>query len=368
MRVLISGYYGFNNMGDEAILKSIITSLRSVDPSIEITVLSGNVSHTKSTYNVNAINRWNLAKIYIELMKSDGLISGGGSLLQDATSSRPIIYYTSIIGLAKLARKPVFIYAQGIGPISSDKNKKIASKYLNKANYITLRDKESIDFAKSIGVSKNIDLVADPVMGFSIDGYESPICNEYKSRNYITVSVRDWDKATVDYLKNTALACDEIAKSGIDVVFIPMHGEDDYKTSQQVIDMMKEKAHIFEYDTSIEEKILCIKYSKLMIGMRLHALIFAATVKTPMIGISYDPKIDSFLSSVKQPCIGQVYKDWNPKKLADTALEIIYNPKEEIDMLQKKSDELKDSSIQTAKLSVELFKNKGVVKITNSTN
>ena len=90
MRILISGYYGFNNAGDEAILKSIIIALRDVNPTIDIVVLSNDVEHTKKTYNVDAINRWNIFKIYSELRKSDGLISGGGSLLQDVTSSRPI--------------------------------------------------------------------------------------------------------------------------------------------------------------------------------------------------------------------------------------------------------------------------------------
>ncbi len=116
MRVVISGYYGYHNVGDEAILKSIITALRSQDANIEIVVLSNDIEYTKKTYNVEAINRWNILQIYNELRKSDGLISGGGSLLQDATSNRPIKYYTFIMKIAKFAKKPVFIYAQGIGP------------------------------------------------------------------------------------------------------------------------------------------------------------------------------------------------------------------------------------------------------------
>ena len=194
MRVLISGYYGFHNIGDEAILKSVIIALRQEKPDIKITVLSNDVEHTKKTYNVDAINRWNIGKIYLELLKSDGLISGGGSLLQDVTSSRPI-YYTLIMKLAKLARKPVFIYAQGVGPISEDKNKKAVKKILNKVNYITLRDKESLDLVKSIGVTKDIEIVPDPVMGFSIEGFESNICDKYNGLKYITVSVRDWGKS-----------------------------------------------------------------------------------------------------------------------------------------------------------------------------
>ena len=124
MKVLISGYYGFYNIGDEAILKSIIEALRNEDPNIDIVVLSNDVEYTKNTYKVNAINRWKLNDIYKELLKCDGFISGGGSLFQDVTSSRSILYYTSIIWLAKFAKKPIFIYAQGIGPI----DKKIIEK------------------------------------------------------------------------------------------------------------------------------------------------------------------------------------------------------------------------------------------------
>lgn len=356
MRVLISGYYGFHNIGDEAILKSIITALRQEKPDIKITVLSNDIEHTKNTYNVDAINRWNVAKIYLELLKSDGLISGGGSLLQDVTSSRPITYYTAIMKLAKLARKPVFIYAQGVGPISEDKNKKAVKKILNRVNYITLRDKESLDLVKSIGVTKEIDIVPDPVMGFSIDGFESNICDKYNGLKYITVSVRDWEKATTNFLEKIAKSCDEIVASGTSVVFIPMHGEHDYKTSKKVVNMMTEKADIFDYNASIEEKILCIKNSKLMIGMRLHALIFAATVNIPMIGISYDPKIDSFLDIVNQPCIGSVDDNWNSNDLSNRAIRIINNSLQIQTNLKINVDRLVRESRITSKKAIEIFR------------
>lgn len=355
MRLVISGYYGYHNIGDEAILKSIINSLRVQDPDIKITVLSNDIEHTKKTYNVDAINRWNLPKIYSELTKSDGLISGGGSLLQDATSARPITYYTSIIGLAKMARKPVFIYAQGVGPIDRDFNKKIAGYFLNKSNFITLRDNESLELVRSIGVDKNIDIVPDPVMGFSIEGFDSNICDKYKGRNFVTISVRDWSKAKTDFLGKVAKSCDIIAKSGVEIVFVPMHGEHDEKISKDVVNMMKEKAEVFPGNATIEEKILCIKLSKLIIGMRLHALIFAATVNTPMIGISYDPKIDSFLNLVNQPCIGSVDEEWNPEDLADKANYILENHKLMIEELENNSKKLKDSAMETAKKAIVLF-------------
>jgi len=325
MKVLISGYYGFYNIGDEAILKSIIEALRNEDPNIDIVVLSNDVEYTKNTYKVNAINRWKLNEIYKELLKCDGLISGGGSLFQDVTSSRSILYYTGIIWLAKLAKKPIFIYAQGVGPIEKKNNRKIVGRFFNKVDYITLRDKESKVLLNSIGVRKDIDIVPDPVMGFNIENYEFELPKYYINDDYITVSIRDWKKNNSEFQKNIALTCDKIVESGINVVFVPMHGKYDETVSKQVASLMRHNSTVLSKDLTMEEKMMYIKGSKLMIGMRLHALIFAATVGTPMIGISYDPKIDSYLNLIEQPSIGNVDTEWSPLELTNMALDIISN-------------------------------------------
>lgn len=357
MRVVISGYYGYNNVGDEAILKSIITALRSKKPNVDIVVLSGNVDYTEKTYNVKAVSRWDMIGIYKALKKSDGLISGGGSLLQDATSNRPVKYYTGVMGLAKLARKPVFVYAQGVGPIDNNSNKKITKFFMQRANEITLRDEESKELLRTLGVTKDIEIVPDPVMGFDIENFDSSICDKY-GENYVSISVRDWDKAKTDFLKKVAMSCDKLAKEGYKIVFVPFHGEHDDKTSKTVANMMNNESQVFPYDASIEEKILCIKKSKLMVGMRLHALIFAASVNTPMIGISYDPKIDSFLKLVNQPCIGSVDSDWTDEELFNKSINILDNYDEERSKLQKESDKLKTSAKKTAEKAISLFSKK----------
>ena len=358
MKVLISGYYGFYNIGDEAILKSIIEALRNENPKIDIVVLSNDVEYTKSTYKVNAINRWKLNDIYKELLKCDGFISGGGSLFQDVTSSRSILYYTSIIWLAKFAKKPIFIYAQGIGPIDKKNNRKIVGRLFNKVDYITLRDKESKLLLNDIGVRKDIDIVPDPVMGFNIENYEFKLPEYYTNDDYITVSIRDWKKNNSEFQKNIALTCDKIIESGINVVFIPMHGEHDEKISIEVANLMKYNAKVLSKNLTMEEKMMYIKESKLMIGMRLHALIFAATVGTPMIGISYDPKIDSYLKLIEQPSIGNVEIEWSPLELTNMVLDIISNYDNEKIILENKTHKLKSLAPYTAKKALETFKRK----------
>ena len=108
-RILISGYYGFNNAGDEAILRLMIDNLRARCPEAGLTILSHNPEDTARRYGVRSVNRMNPFLILREILHCDLLISGGGSLLQDATSQRSLLYYLSILNLAQALHKKTFI-------------------------------------------------------------------------------------------------------------------------------------------------------------------------------------------------------------------------------------------------------------------
>ena len=113
VKVVISGYYGFANAGDEAMLSAIVGSLRDIIPDIHITVITGNCRMTKEHHNVHAVHRMNFLAIAAAIRRCDILISGGGSLLQNVTSSRSLYYYLFIMRIALLFHKPVMLYAQG---------------------------------------------------------------------------------------------------------------------------------------------------------------------------------------------------------------------------------------------------------------
>src|SRR5574344_2548048 len=116
-KIVISGYYGFNNAGDEAMLTAIVESLRKLEPEVALTVISGNPTETKTKYNVESIYRFDAPQILTALKNTDLLVSGGGSLLQDVTSKKSLLYYLTVIAAAKHFGKKVMFFAQGIGPI-----------------------------------------------------------------------------------------------------------------------------------------------------------------------------------------------------------------------------------------------------------
>lgn len=355
MKVVLSGYYGFDNVGDEAILYAIIRSIRELQPSTHITVLSVNPESTAKTYDVHAVNRWKLKDVSRVIKEADGLISGGGSLLQDQTGMKSIPYYTGIMRLASWHNKPVFIYAQGMGPINRSISKWIVRSTFKKVAGITVRDEDSKLLLETIGIKKEISVVPDPVLGLDITSFKSDwLTTQALTNPFLTVSVRDWP-SEIPFKEQVATSLDKLAQQ-YTIVFLPMHGNDDAITSGQVADLMREKALIAPSGSSIEEKITIIGQSKLLIGMRLHALIFSSITSTPFVALSYDPKVDSFASIFDQPVVGHVTKnDWDSDSLVETVNESLTHEAERSTELKRQVAIQQSKALETTKKALALF-------------
>ena len=164
VRAVISGYYGFKNFGDELILSVLIEHLKSVN--VESVVLSSDIQFTKENNKVKAVDRFNIKNIVEEIKNSDVLISGGGSLLQDVTSFKSLVYYAFIIALGILFNKKVIIFAQGIGPLNNGLARFIVRKILKFCSYVSVRDEKSLELLKNWKIK--VDLVCDPVYSLKI--------------------------------------------------------------------------------------------------------------------------------------------------------------------------------------------------------
>lgn len=309
-KILLSGYYGFDNVGDEAVLFSIVRDLRSVmGEEAEITVLSNTPEITASRYNVRAADRWNKKTLFSEIKNCDLFISGGGSLLQDVTSKNGVLYYLGLIALAEHYHKPVLIYAQGIGPLKSSRNRILTAKLLNKAAAITVRDKESADELQAMGVSKAITVTADPVLGLGRFGTDGALGREILShygwrddKKSLAVALRPWS-GSQSFVEETAKACARMQQSGWQLLFLPMQQEQDgeisIKAADKVRDITGEMPIVLEEQLTPAEMVSVFQNADMVLGMRLHALIIGAALKKPVVGLAYDPKVSAFMESIK---------------------------------------------------------------------
>jgi polysaccharide pyruvyl transferase CsaB len=344
-RLVISGYYGFDNSGDEAVLQSILIALeeqgRAQGTQIVPVVLSANPEHTSRMYGVEAVPRMKPLAVIKALRSADGLISGGGSLLQDATSSRSIPYYLMILKLAQWLRKPTFIYSQGIGPVHNPWYHRWIRSTFAKCTYISVRDVESAALLARMGVAPDrVEVVPDPVMGLplreggGIVPHAAARAGEAPADAAVPrigVSVRFWNpnRSELQALAEALRLLQE--QRQVELRFLPFHLPSDEQASEFTLQAAAQPAgaspsvsglsaadaspsvsglsaaeaslsvspaapSITRGISSPQDMLAAVSECDLLIGMRLHALIYAASQEVPMVGISYDPKIDQFLN------------------------------------------------------------------------
>lgn len=302
IKVVISGYYGFSNAGDEAMLYAILRSLRQSFPGVETTVISGRPDDTARRFHTKAVPRFGGWAIFRSLVRCDLLISGGGSLLQDVTSSRSLLYYLSIILMGILLRKKVFLYGQGIGPLRRTWVCALLARVLSHADAITVRDEKSRNLLRKLGVTAPLYTTADSVLSLPKVPLERgrEILRKAgvpEGKRLIGISVRDWLDAE-QWAEKFSDYIDQLAALDAAVLFIPMQWPEDRRMAERLCRRHPGRFQFLEGTFTAPELMSIIGNLDLLVGMRLHALIFAALMHVPLIGISYDPKIDNFLRSI----------------------------------------------------------------------
>lgn len=305
--VIICGAYGKGNIGDDAILHAIITEMRGIDKNIDIVIMTRNPLEAKLTERVDAIHMFNIFSFIKRLRKTKLFINGGGSLIQNATSSRSLYYYLLTIRLAKVFGSNVMMYGCGIGPIDGNFNRRLTASYINKyVDVVTLRDLMSRRELNSIGTNKpGIILSADPAINLSAS---SPFQTDeaFRAENiplggkYLCLCLRNWKQ--YDFSADIAAAAEyAYNKYGLTAVFIQAEYQKDLDISLRVANQLSTPYYIVKKRYPAQTVIGMISRMDAVLSMRLHGLIFAAAQGIPMTGISYDVKIDGFMQYIRNP-------------------------------------------------------------------
>jgi len=359
--VVISGYYGYENIGDEALLASIIAALKADIPDLRITVLSASPQQTAARYGVEAVNRFSLFAVFTALRRADLLISGGGSLLQDVTGPFTIPYYLSIVAMARMLGKQVMFYAQGIGPVSKGFGRMLIKLVADRVNMITLRDPASGELLKEIGVhNPPVELTADPVFGIDVGGLAGS--TEVYSELGLTkptgplagIFVREWQGQN-GYKRALAAAADMMYDDGWQVMFVPMQYPGDVDPAREIARMMRNTPILVERGLALHQIMGLAASMDLVIGMRLHALIIATVCGVPMVGISYDPKVAEFLDTIGQPVIREMEK-LTPELLIDQVVSIKHNSDDIRKNLHNVKEGLRMKALRNSKIAAEILR------------
>jgi len=306
---VISGYYGFDNLGDEAVLAAILHQLGNLAPGSRCIVISGNPASTAEEHGAEAVSRFDIKGLWTALRQGMVFISGGGTLFQDVTSTRSLYYYLLMVILARAFRLPVVIYGQGIGPFVSKLNSLLTRRVLKLCRLIIVREREAYRQLVEWGFDEEqLYLAADPAVALwnpspdqapSVGGSRFLLRRTFGSEfpqegPVLLVSLRPWPLVS-GCLSAVAEALDQLSREGWQVVFVPFQFDADRVVCLQCADLMRERAFLWPRPLRVQEALKLFGEADYCLGMRLHALIFAAVHRRPMLGLAYDPKVENFL-------------------------------------------------------------------------
>ena len=313
-RILIGGYYGYGNAGDDSVLTSMLEML----PKKYVTVLAHNPRLSERHYGVRCASRFNPFSVIHEMRRADVFVSGGGALLQDLSGKRSLNYYLALLRLSRKCSAKTVVYANGIGPLKSLRSRKKVAKVLQNADYISLRSEEELAFLESIGVDHTkLSVSADP----AILTEKSPDFPKIDG-SFAVVALRDGCLPDSKICSALDRVCDNF---NVTPVFLPMQPSADLDVSRRVRDEMNRGVVLVGLTPSMTVSLL--ERARFALTMRMHLLVFSSCASIPALGISDDPKLSSFAEYSNHPRV--ICADNFSEYALDTAIQALMEKRED---------------------------------------
>lgn len=302
IRAVLCGYYGKGNGGDEALLATLLQMLPDYVTPI---VLSGNPQQTRDRYHVEACDRMKLFSVLQTLRKSDALIWGGGSLMQDVTSAISPLYYGGLMTLAQQLGLKTIAWAQGIGPLKHDTTQKLARRVFKNCTAVSVRDQGSAALLSEWGIP--CTLAPDPVWALE----SSPVKGLWDlPAPRIAVTLRSHPELTTTRLNNLTRALIDFQKATQTcILLIPFQQSQDLAICHAIAPQLPGVSHILSLSDPKALKGV-FRGVEMAIGMRLHSLIMAASEECRCFALSYDPKVSKLMTELDMP-------GWNLTSIPD---------------------------------------------------
>ena len=296
--VVIGGYFGCGNLGDDAILQAFIEYTHTHFPNMRVLALTKHPRADSRRFGVRCYHRKNPLALAIAFLRADAFLCGGGSLLQNVTGKLSLYYYLCMLRVAKRCGALPILYAAGIGPLNGKSAQHATQKVLAECAYISLRDEESLRFlrTKSLDPAK-LHLGADAALLLPLP----PVFRTHQVKKRIDVAQNcpyvciclKFGKQTADICQTVVAALRMFCRERhLLPIFLPLC-EDDISINLEAAHRLGGKLFVADEPSDISA---ILRDAQFLISMRLHALILATTVALPFVGIptAGDPKIPSF--------------------------------------------------------------------------
>lgn len=347
--LLLAGYFGSGNLGDDAMLVGFAQGL---GPGFDLTVLSGAPEETYRLHGLRAIPRRDFRKIKEELRNCDALVFPGGSVFQDVTSTKSVLYYSQLVKLAKKAGKRVLLLAQGVGPLTGFIGKRAAIAAYQAADVVTVRDPASGALLQTLGYRGVARVTAD--MAFLLDPGKESEAAHFAVGNMTTVGIaprpHKYKKAVVRLFGDLAKL---LFQANMMPVLIEMDRNEDGPLITEISKVQGGKIPDIRRLQIPQQAQQRIARMDALIAMRLHAGILAASVGVPPFMVSYDPKVAAFAKLMELPFAASV-EGLSAQRLFEQFMAFQKERERNVKIVARKRDEM----VNLARQNIDIVREK----------
>ena len=298
--VLLCGYYGQHNLGDDALLAAL---LANVPCSWRVIATAADQRRIREQFQIHTCSRRRPLALLLALLRSRVMVLGGGSLLQDTTSFRSLLYYLGLILTARLLGCSVLLWGQGLGPLRSRSAQRLVRLVLPMVQGISWRDPGSAALAARWGIQGETG--RDPVWSLPIPAASpaaSPVaapaagCLCLCWRPTPLLDATGWQRLR-------RFAVERARTLQVSVCLVPFHRLQDGPLLETQAERLQAAGVTccFWRPESPEAFLQGLADARLVVAMRLHALILAAMADCPLMALSYDPKVQAAAAGMGIP-------------------------------------------------------------------
>ena len=297
--VLLCGYYGEHNLGDDALLATLLALL---PPSCRAVVTAQDQHQVREQFGVATCPRGQPVRVLLALVRARVLVLGGGSLLQDNTSRRSLFYYAGLILAARLMGRPVLLWGHGLGPLNACSSRLLARLSLHLAQGITWRDEQSAAMAAAWGIHAPVG--RDPV--WSLPQRHNIHITDGPTAGAICLCWRPTPLLNADgwhQLENQVIA--DAERYGSPVYLVPFHARQDTSLLRSCAVRFQAAGLVCRFwrPPTPWHFMKGLAPVRLVVAMRLHGVILAAMADRPLLALSYDPKVNAAATAMAIPSI-----------------------------------------------------------------
>ncbi|MBI2425249.1 MAG: polysaccharide pyruvyl transferase family protein [Candidatus Hydrogenedentes bacterium] len=295
-------------------------------PDLELEVICANSTFVEAEHGLPALSQMKeLGRVFHHVWRNDGLLLGGGTPFYN--DLKHMAYFWVLACLCRLGGGKLVVYGASAQRLHTRSARFFTRRIMEMADLITVREPlTKTQLENDLGVRNQIICTADPAITLTsapqdridailkaegLAGVERPliaICPHFFS-NTDPYRVHHYEVFQDDHIETQrevlCRAAEHLRQYG-HVVFLPMNTDlpdSDVVVQQEMRERLSNVDGITFVETQYRPKEIAgiFERCKLVVGVRLHALIMASAVYTPVVGINYAPKVQGFMDVLGEP-------------------------------------------------------------------